>query len=84
MSVTGSPPVASTTLAVHSEPWDPDPLFEGETSVVRTVAARREQGRLRAALFGTDPTADMTTRLASLETMPMVTALLSSPEAQLG
>jgi len=35
-------------------------------------------------LFGTDPTAEMTKRLASLEDRKLVTALLSSPEAQLG
>jgi hypothetical protein len=57
VSVAGSPPVALwADLLVEPEPWDPDPLFEGETSTVRTVAARREQGRLRAALFGADLT----------------------------
>jgi len=35
-------------------------------------------------LFGTDPTADTRKRLESLELPKMVTALLSSPEAQLG
>jgi uncharacterized protein (DUF1800 family) len=34
--------------------------------------------------FGTDPTAEMTTRLARLDGRKLVTALLSSPEAQLG
>jgi uncharacterized protein (DUF1800 family) len=35
-------------------------------------------------LFGTDPTADVIARLAPLEDRQLVTALLSSPEAQLG
>lgn len=56
-SVSGSPPVVSSTnISVAPEPWDPDPHFEGETSTERTVAARREQGRLRATLFGADLT----------------------------
>jgi uncharacterized protein (DUF1800 family) len=35
-------------------------------------------------LFGTDPAAEMATRLAALDGRRLVTALLSSPEAQLG
>jgi uncharacterized protein (DUF1800 family) len=35
-------------------------------------------------LFGTDPTADMAARLASLDDRKLVIALLSSPESQLG
>jgi uncharacterized protein (DUF1800 family) len=35
-------------------------------------------------LFGTDPAAELTGRLAKLEGRKLVTALLSSPEAQLG
>jgi hypothetical protein len=35
-------------------------------------------------LFGTDPTPEAKKRLASLPAARMVTALLSSPEAQLG
>jgi hypothetical protein len=35
-------------------------------------------------MFGTDPTAEAKTRLGSLETTNMVTAMLSSPEWQLG
>lgn len=35
-------------------------------------------------LFGTDPAADLRSRLGPLEPKTMVTALLSSPEAQLG
>ncbi len=35
-------------------------------------------------LFGIDPTADVKARLGSLEATKMVTAILSSPEAQLG
>jgi uncharacterized protein (DUF1800 family) len=35
-------------------------------------------------LFGTDPTADTRTRLGAMEPMKLVTAMLSSPEAQLG
>lgn len=35
-------------------------------------------------LFGVDPTAEAKARLASLEATKMVTAMLSSPEAQLG
>ena len=35
-------------------------------------------------LFGADPTAELTTNLAALDGRKLVTALLSSPEAQLG
>jgi hypothetical protein len=35
-------------------------------------------------LFGTDPKAELTSRLGKLEGRKLVTALLSSPEAQLG
>ena len=38
---------------------------------------------LHRLFFGTDPTAETTTRYASLEDRQLVTALLSSPEAQL-
>lgn len=35
-------------------------------------------------IFGTDPTAEARTRFGSLEATPMVTAMLASPESQLG
>ncbi|MGY1737019.1 hypothetical protein [Geodermatophilus sp. SYSU D00684] len=53
VAVSGTPPVA--VLVADSEgpePWDP--TFDGATSVMRTVEARREQRRLRATLFGVD------------------------------
>lgn len=55
VSISGSPPVAVLGgRPVEPEPWDPEPVFAGDTSITRTVEARREQGRLRAVLFGTD------------------------------
>lgn len=54
--VDGPPPVASVSIPVTAEPWDPDPEFDGDTTAQRTVPTRREQGRLRATLFGTDTT----------------------------
>ena len=57
VTLTGSPAVASLMNApVRPEPWDPELYLDGETSAERTVPTRREQGRLRATLFGTDPT----------------------------
>jgi uncharacterized protein (DUF1800 family) len=62
--------------AGRSAPYDP-------------VAAAKKAGHgvltyHHRLLFGTDPTRDTTARLAALDGRQLVTALLSSPEAQLG
>jgi hypothetical protein len=51
VALAGTPPVvAPVHQSDRPEPWDP--TFDGATSVMRTVEARREQRRLRATLFG--------------------------------
>jgi uncharacterized protein (DUF1800 family) len=67
--------------AGRADPYDPVAAakaagFGGTRGAVLTYHHR--------LLFGTDPTADLTRTLAALEGRKLVTALLSSPEAQLG
>jgi uncharacterized protein (DUF1800 family) len=65
----------------RSEPYDPAALAKRHGFATRPADVLTFHHRL---LFGTDPTADAKARLGSLEATKAVTALLSSPEAQLG
>ena len=60
----------------RSEPYDPAAGAKRHGLDVLTFHHR--------LLFGTDPPAEMRSRLSGLEPSKLVTALLSSPEAQLG
>jgi uncharacterized protein (DUF1800 family) len=67
--------------AGRPDPYDPAAAVKAAGFGTRRADVLAYHHRL---LFGTDPTADVTERLASLEGRRLVTALLSTPEAQLG